>query len=149
MFTSVSVFKSVRVAVKPTQRPRKKMMPIQIRSEIAAAALPAAGAARLPVPRVHRAAGGAIEDGKVDAPQRHHHLRAEIEVVKIDAGVGDEPLLCKLRLENVGCAADGGRARLQRAGVYEALFLVMFAADRVPLHQSGWAERAAGVLDNL
>jgi len=55
-----------------------------------------------------------------------------------------------------GCAADGGRARLQRAGVYEALFLVMFAAHRVPLHQSGWAERAArlvrraaGVLDEL
>jgi hypothetical protein len=55
-----------------------------------------------------------------------------------------------------GCAADGGRARLQRAGVYEALFLVMFAAHRVPLHQSGWAERAArlvrraaGVLDKL
>ena len=55
-----------------------------------------------------------------------------------------------------GCAADGGRARLQRAGVYEALFLVMFVAHRVPLHQSGWAERAArlvrraaGVLDEL
>jgi aminoglycoside phosphotransferase (APT) family kinase protein len=55
-----------------------------------------------------------------------------------------------------GCPADGGRARLQRAGVYEALFLVMFAAHRVPLHQSGWAERAArlvrraaAVLDEL
>jgi aminoglycoside phosphotransferase (APT) family kinase protein len=55
-----------------------------------------------------------------------------------------------------GCAADGGWARLQRARVYEALFLVMFAAHRVLLHQSGWAERvarlvrrAAGVLDEL
>ena len=55
-----------------------------------------------------------------------------------------------------GCAADGGRARLQRASVYEALFLVTFAAHRVPLYQSGWAERAArlvrraaGVLDKL
>ena len=42
-----------------------------------------------------------------------------------------------------GCTADGGQARLQRAGVYEALFLVMFAAHRVPLHESRWAERAA------
>jgi aminoglycoside phosphotransferase (APT) family kinase protein len=55
-----------------------------------------------------------------------------------------------------GCAANGGGARLQRAGVYEALFLVMFAAHRVALHQSAWAERsarlvrrAAGVLDAL
>jgi hypothetical protein len=43
-----------------------------------------------------------------------------------------------------------------RLEVSEALFLVMFAAHRVPLYQSGWAERAArlvrravGVLDEL
>jgi aminoglycoside phosphotransferase (APT) family kinase protein len=53
------------------------------------------------------------------------------------------------------CAADGGRARLLRAGIYETLFLIMFAAHRIPLHGSGWAEgvarlvrRAARVLDD-
>ena len=50
----------------------------------------------------------------------------------------------------------GNRARLERATVYEALFLVMFAAHRVPLYEPDWAERTArqvrrarGILENL
>ena len=53
-------------------------------------------------------------------------------------------------------AVGGNHARLRRAGVYEALFLVMFAAHRVPLYERDWAERTArqvrralGILEKL
>ena len=53
-----------------------------------------------------------------------------------------------------GYAGDGNRARLERARAYEALFLVMFAAHRIPLHHPEWAsltarqvERARAALD--
>jgi aminoglycoside phosphotransferase (APT) family kinase protein len=52
--------------------------------------------------------------------------------------------------------ATGSEARLLRARVYEALFLVMCAAHRVPLYHSAWAARSArlvqqagAVLDQL
>ena len=45
-----------------------------------------------------------------------------------------------------GCSADGGRGRLLRAAVYEALFLAMFAAHRLPIHRPGWAERTAALV---
>ncbi len=46
---------------------------------------------------------------------------------------------CGGGLESYG--AEGGDARLLRTRVYEALFLVVLAAHRVPLHHPGWAER--------
>ena len=39
--------------------------------------------------------------------------------------------------------AEGSEARLLRAHVYEALFLLVFAAHRVPLYHPGWAQRSA------
>jgi len=49
-------------------------------------------------------------------------------------------------LESYG--AEGSEARLLRARVYEALFLVVFAAHRVPLYHPGWAERTARLVQH-
>ena len=49
-------------------------------------------------------------------------------------------------LESYG--AERREARLLRARVYEALFLVVFAAHRVPLYHPGWVERTARLVEH-